>query len=187
METKKKGYLKEVAGIFSCVVFCVYSWLLLIFFWDLPAFLFYLGVGDIIGYLAYQFTFALGESILVTLFVAGLLYLIPSKRIRSNIAIAGSLMVFSFAVSAIIFKGLGDIAAWLANTFSMNRFNAVQISVNIWVFSMIALPILSIGLANKSKVARFIRNFIDNLYVLVALYTTLSVLSMAIVIYRNIP
>lgn len=186
MKTLNKNYLQEVAGIFSCTVFCVYSWLLLIFFWDLPAFLFYLSIGDIIGYIAYQFTFALGESIIVTLFTAALIFLIPVRRIKSNTTATGSLLVFSFAIASIIFKELGEIAKWLIHTFSMTGATAVQISIGLWSFAMLALPILSVAMANKNKISRLIKNFIENLYVLVALYMILSVCSMAIVIYRNI-
>lgn len=187
MKILNKSYLQEISGIFSCVIFCVYSWLLLVFFWDLPAFLFYLSAGDIVGYLAYQFTFALGESIFATLFITALVFLIPAKRIKSNAVVVGSLLVFSFAIAALVFKELSEIAKWLMQTFSIDSFYAIQSSVGIWVFSMLALPIISVVLASKSRIARFIRSFIDSLYVLVMLYASLSVLSVFIVIYRNIP
>lgn len=186
MKIPVKDYFKEMRGIFSCAVFCVYSWVLLIFFWDLPAFLFYLSVGDIVGYLAYQFMFALGESVIVTFFITALIFIIPARRIKSNISVVGALLVFSFAIVSIIFKELGGIADWFKQTFSMNGSTAILVSAGIWIFSILALPILSIALANKSKISGFVKNFIDNLFVLVVLYVFLSVMSMALVIYRNI-
>jgi hypothetical protein len=202
MKTLSSNYLQEVFGIFSCAVFCVYSWSMLIFFWDLPSFLFYLSAGDIIGYLAYQFTFALGESILVTISITAFItaiitvftvvfrFILPTKRFRNDFSVTGSLLVFFFVIISLIFKefqGLQGIAKWLMQTFLIDSFHATAISVGIWICTMPALPILSFGLANQKKISHFIRNFIGNLYVLVLLYISLSVPSIAIVIYRNIP
>ena len=153
----------------------------------MPSFLLYLTVGDLIAYLAYQFVFALGESLLVALTIAGIAYALPGKRLRARAGAAGVLLVFSFALSAVLFKNLGALALRLDSLLPVGRYAAVQIAAGTWAFSLIALPFISYKLAGKPRVARAVGNFVENLYVLTVLYVALSAISLLVVIFRNLP
>lgn len=183
MKTPQTSFFREALGVFFFAVFCVYSWALLVFFWDLPAFLFYLSAWDILGYLSYQFAFALGESAVISLLAAGLARVLPR---RGEVAVTGSWLVFSFAVSAIVFKELSVIAQGLMKAFSLSGFAAAQAALGIWAFTALALPAISYKLSGGGRFARWTRNFLENLQVLSGLYAALGLIGIAIVIYRNV-
>lgn len=187
METKKNTYRQEIAGIFSCVVFCVYSWLLLIFFWDLPSFLLKFTFGDIIGFLSYQLTYALFESAVTTLLITALVFLVPIKQVRSRISAAGALFTLSFAVSAVVFQKIIPIIAWFTSAFSIGIYAASRIAFALWFFTILGLPIFSVVAVKNKKASTAIAKFLENLYVLASLYVLLSIMGAFIVIYRNLP
>ncbi len=177
------SFLRQAREIFPVAVFCVYSWALLVFLWDLPAFFFYLSAWDILGYLSYQLAFALGESALAALVAAAL----PRVFLKKGEPLAaGALLLLSFAVSALVFKWMGNIAQGLARTLPISNFAAAQAALGVWAFSALALPLLSFRAARSPKTARLTRNFIESLKVLSGLYVILSLLGAAIVLYRNL-
>jgi|GEM_PF-2004074 len=178
-------YFKEFTEIFLCAAFFSYTWMMFIFLWDLPAFLFYLNLQEILGYLSYQLMFTLGESLLVSVLVTALVALLPIKRIKAHLSIAGGLLAFSFAVINIIFKYLGKIGDWAYALPFVSADGAVQIAIGFFMFASIALPILSIALANHPAVTRRVKNFINSLYPLVGLYLFASVAGIAVVVIRN--
>ena len=75
---------------------------------------------------------------------------------------------------------------YLINVLSMNTLTATQTVTNIWVISLIILP-LGLVMATKNKrVDRVINNFVENLFVLVSLYVILGLLGILLVIFRNV-
>jgi len=190
MQSEVKQFSHEYAqglwGVFSSAAFCVFSWSLVIFFWDLPSFLLRLSLGDILGYAAYQFLFALLESLTVTIFIAALGLILPAKYLRNNIQASGTALVFAFAINSIILKERLDLINWFINVLSMNTLTATQTVTNIWVISLIIMP-LGLVMATKNKrVDRVINNFVENLFVLVSLYVILGLLGILLVIFRNV-
>jgi len=143
-------------------------------------------MGEIVGYAAYQFMFALFESFTVTLFIGMLSLLIPARLLRNNLRISGTALVFAFAINAIFFKELFSIVVWATNTFSMSNSAAVQIVIGSWAVSFIFLPISFVMSSKNERVKRVINNFIENLSVLVYLYVFLSVIGIFLVIIRNV-
>ncbi|GAB4539631.1 MAG: hypothetical protein Fur002_05050 [Anaerolineales bacterium] len=158
---------------------------MLVFLWDLPAFLFYLNLQEILGYLSYQLMFTLGESIIISLCITIVTALLPIKRIKGNLSTAGGLLAFSFAVINIIFKNLGEIAAWARPLLFNSASGAVLAAIGIWIFTVAALPILSIMLADKPSVTRRVKGFINSLYPLIGLYLFASAAGIIVVIVRN--
>jgi len=176
----------EFLGIFSSTAFLVYSWSLVIFFWDIPSFLLRFSTWDILGYAAYQFTFAFLESTIASLFIFVLGLLLPAKFLRNHFRAGGMALILAFAINAIVFKERGELIAWFANTFSIQVFTAAQIVLSTWAVSLVILPIGLVMIAKKGKIEQALNKFVDNLSVLVGLYVILSLLGIIVVIFRNI-
>jgi hypothetical protein len=157
-----------------------------IFFWDVPSFLLRYNTGEIISYLAYQFMFALIESMIVTIFVAALGFIFPAKFLRNNFRVAGTALVFAFAINSIYFKHILDIVNWVADTFSMDTLVAIQIVAGIWAVCLVVLPIGLVKAAKRERIERVLNYFVDQLSVLVTLYLFLSLLGILLVLVRNI-
>lgn len=179
-------YYPDILKIFSTAVFCVYSWSVLILLWDLPALFFYLSPQDIIGYAAYQFIFALGGSLISTLFIASLVFLLPMKRTKSNLGRAGSLLLVSFAISAVLFRWIYQISSFLTSTFMIDTNVASQTVIGLWIYVTVTLPVLSIILVGNKHVASLTDKFTENTYVITTLYALLGILGGIIVFFRNI-
>lgn len=180
------NFIREILAIFYYVVVCVYSWLLLIFSWDIPSFLLKFTAIDIIGFLSYQLAYALFESVVTTLLVTSLVFLIPIKQVRSRIAAAGALFTLSFAISAIVFKQIVPIIIWLISAFSIGVSAASQAAFALWLFTILGLPIVSVFVVKNKKISTMVASFSENLSVLAGLYVILSIAGIFIVIYRNL-
>ncbi len=179
-------YVRGLWGVFSSASFCAYNWSLMVFFWDLPSFLLRWSAGDILGYAAYQFMFALLESILITIFIAALGLFLPAKYLKNNIRASGTALVIAFVINSVIFKERLAFIDWMADILSMNTFTAAQIVIEAWAVSLIILPIGLVLTTKNERVGRVINNFVENLSVLVSLYVILSLLGILVVIFRNV-
>ena len=186
MKALSKDIRSGLWGVFSGTVFCVYSWSIIIFFWDIPSFLLRYSIAEIIGYAAYQFMFALFESVIVTTFIALLSFILPVKFIRNTLQASGTALVFALAINAIFFKELFKIINRATDLFSLNTLIVTQIVIGLFVFSLIVIPPSFVIASKKEKVERSINKFIDNLSVLVSLYVFLSVIGIIVVIARNV-
>ncbi len=186
MNIKTREYLKGIWGVFSCVAFCTYSYLLIIFFWDVPSFLLRYNTTDIVSFAAYQFMFALFESITVTAFITLLGFILPAKFIRNTFQVSGSALAIAFAFNAFFFKDVIVIVRWLVNTFSLPAPVAFQVVFGLWTFSLLVLPIGLVIASKNDMLERIINKFVEKLSVLVSLYVFLSVIGTLIVIARNI-
>lgn len=182
-----KNFAQELLCVFYYAAVCVYSWSLLIFFWDIPSFLLKFTVSDITGFLSYQLMYALFESMVVTLLVTILIFIIPNKQIKNRISSIGALFTLSFAISAIVFKQIIPIITWLIFTFSIRISTASQIALILWFFTILGLPILSVASVKNKKISTAVTNFSGNLSILAGLYVLLSIAGTFIVIYRNLP
>lgn len=178
-------YFQQLLKILSVTVLCIYSWSILVLLWDMPALLFYLSATDIAGYTAYQFMFALGESLASALFLALIVFLLPINQVKSNPGASGSLLAISFAISSGVFKGLGKISSLFSSIFSISQVISFQIAISIWIYSTFILPILSIILVKNKRISSRMDKFIESSYILMPLYLLLGIAGTIIVLFRN--
>ncbi len=186
MNIMRNEDLHGLIGVFSSAAFCSYSWSIIIFFWNLSSFLLQWSASDIVGYVAYQLTFALAESLMVTFFIAALGLIVPQKYLRRNIRVSGAALVAGFAVNSIIFKERYALIYALAGMFSTNNFAASQIVINVWVACLIILPVGFVMITRNKKIEKMISSFVGNLSILVVPYVLLSLIGILLVVSRNI-
>ena len=95
---------REVAVVFSAVLFAVFTWALRSFIYKFPAFILYYGTWDLFSILAYQLVFALFESLFVAALIVGLAALLPGGWLKKGFAYKGFLTVLAAAVATIWIK-----------------------------------------------------------------------------------
>lgn len=182
----KGRFLVDLSGVFSTAVFLTFGWSLLATFWDLPAYLLRMSVGDIVGYFAYQFMFSLVESFLVTLLVLCIAIFLPAKLTGNNLAVFGSLFIFCLGIGSTTLRFLPvlvqDLSAWFPN---YDPGLLARISYGLWLYFFVVLIIFSFRLAKKKSVSCFVQSFLDRLSLLVVTYVVLSFLGIVIVVIRN--
>lgn len=186
MKITSREYTKGLWGVFSSAAFCIYSWSMFIFFWQVPSLLLRFSPEEIVGYVAYQLLFALAESIIVTLLIASLSLILPAKFIRNNLRVTGTVLFFAFAINSIILKELIRHIVWLERTFQVQGITTTQIVAGTWIVCLVLLIIGVILIAKSENMKQAIDKFVENLSVLVSLYVILSVLGIILVIIRNL-
>jgi hypothetical protein len=166
-----------VLDIFYCTAFFVYNRALLLLKFTMF---------DIIGFLSYELAFALIESIVVAFLVVILLKLMPIRQIRDHLSIVGGLILFSVAISMLIFKERGQLIKWISISIPMIAPSAGQIILFLWLFATLGLPIVSVIMIRNVRTSARIKSLIESLSILAGVYITFSVIGILIVIYRNL-
>jgi hypothetical protein len=179
-------FYRNFTEIYSCTVILVYSTSLLIFFWELRSLFLRFPFADIIGFLSYQFAFALLESVIIAAIILLLVSLIPLYTVRKYPSAAGFLLALSLAISGLIYKLRTPIIDWFVLKRISDESAASYWAFLIWFSFLCILPVVSILLAKNEKIAFRIQHSLDHLSVLAIVYTFLGILGLIIVIYRNL-
>lgn len=171
---------REALLVFSLAVFLVYSWTIFRLFYELPSWLFYLGIGKILVLVAYALSFALLESALLFAFACLYSLLLPVRVFRAQFIAQGSLLVGLVSLAAVTAqRNLGKIPQLQSWEVIVYPLAAVLMLIPIlllstWVFERLnPLPLLLQSLAERISVFSY-------------LYLPLGLLSLALVVIRNL-
>jgi len=170
---------QSILGVYAVIVFLVYSWTLFTSFYKLPSWMFYLTIGQILSVYAYAFSVDLLESILA---LAGVLLLdltfflalrnMEEFQSRSILVFLGVLI--SSVSRFIHFPGYEDIEKFLSGEL-------------IWWAIVLPLGLVVAVVASKNKWVRKILDAVaERAVVFLYIYLPLSLVSLAVVIIRNI-
>ena len=168
---------REVLMVFAVCLFPVFGWSLIWFFQNVPGWLPYLGIWDILSILAYALAFGLVESAVVLLFVLLLAAVMPRRWLRTQFAVQGSVLVLGATFWAVIFQFIFEavILFWSPVEFVL------------WFGLALVSVVLGCVLARRSvRVGRAISGLAERLTVFVYLYVPLGVAGMVVVAARNL-
>ena len=167
--------------------FIVYSWSILIILYDMPEMILRLSSRDILGFSAYQFVFSFIETIIVTGFVVGLWFILPFKINRESFAISSSLISVALCIVAVIYKALPNILSainYVSSRVEISR-KAQIVAIGIWISLVLIMPILAPFVGRGEKVKSIFEMLFDRLSPLIIFYTLLSIISLPVVLLRN--
>ncbi|MFM8322067.1 MAG: hypothetical protein ACKOC5_14235 [Chloroflexota bacterium] len=170
----------EVYPVFSTLVFLVYSWALYRLAWYLPSWMEYLSIPSLLIITAYTLSFAMFESLVMT----GLLVLFS--------------LLFPRGVFAGRFATLGSLLALAAGggAFLLQRQVSMIYRWEIWqVFAYSAAALVGLALAALAgawllqrfeRLQRLATAVAERMTIFPLLYLPLSLLSLAVVLFRNL-
>jgi len=166
----------SILPVFAVISFLVYGWTMVIFFWKLPSWLMFLTLDEILVNLAYVMTAALLESLVIL----GLLLLVC---IALPAAMMKDVFVTRGTVAALI--GLGSVMLY------MYRFSEIGYSfldkLPLWTLASLALTLLLTFLAPRLQfIVRLAAWISDRVTVFVYIFLPISLVSLAVVLYRII-
>jgi hypothetical protein len=158
---------EHLLAVFSLTVFLSYSWSMYNFLYQLPSWSHYLAVSEIGVILAYMLSFNLLESLVIFISLVLLSLIIPWSWFRASFTAAGSIIL------------LISTCAILLNHY---------INLSIPVYSLfILLIILVIFLAYRwSRLAEILEAFSERFTAFLYLLIPMSLISVIIVLIRNI-
>jgi hypothetical protein len=168
----------EIYAVLGIVVFVVHSWAVRGFLHEVPSFILYFKIGQILAVFAYMMGFALVESLLVTFGLGLLSFLLPAGWFKNGFIFKSFITVFVGAIAML----------WLENTVMTfnNNFppmdlllTAAGITLGIWVVLLVIFHFFK----PFQKAALFLS---DRIGVFAYLYVPLGVIGMVVVLVRNL-
>jgi hypothetical protein len=166
---------QELAPVYAIISLILYSWTLLWFFWKLPSWLYFLSLPEILTNVAYMFATNFVESILVLLGIILLSALLPKSLFSSAFVARGV---------SIVILGLGYMM-YLAFQFGDREDYPSQL-VRLIPLVFLLSVVIAFLIGRTGFLRKAIEDFADRAIILLYLLLPLSVLSIGVVIFRNI-
>ena len=170
---------KSIWGVYATIVFLVYSWTLITSFYKLPSWMFYLTIDQILSIYAYSFSVNLLESIL---FLAGVLSLefalFPgmgkNNEFQSRSVLMALIVLASFMLRLILFRLHENPGAFVSGEL-------------LWWGVTLPLSLFVAVFGPKINIVKNILEGIsDRAVVFLYIYPPLSMLSLIVLLIRNI-
>jgi hypothetical protein len=118
----------EISPVFSLAAFSSFAWALWDYSYKLPSYILYYRYFDLLSILAHLLTFALLESLVLTILVIGLSILLPGRWFRLGFAYNGFLTVLMVSSVSIYLKN------YLSNYPTITYLASILgISLTIWI------------------------------------------------------
>jgi hypothetical protein len=171
---------KEVLAVFSTAVFISFSWSIYHMFFQVPSWLFYLTLNDILWISAYVLGFALLESAFLLGFMILLSILYPKKHYKNKFVAQSSLILLILTIGALLYQqNIGMLKWW----------GWLELLIFILAFiSCLTVLVLSFSFL-FDRVARLkglMEAIADRLTVFSLIYLPLGVLGLIVMIFRNL-
>lgn len=165
-----------VIPVFAVIAFLVYGWTMVVFLWKLPSWILFLTLDEILAVFAYSMVSALLESLAALAILLLACLILPSRWLQDVFVTRGT--------TAALF-GLGSMMLY------MYRFAIVGddllLSLPLWSLAGLLLTLLTAFLSPRLRVwVHAAAWFSDRLTIFLYLFLPLSLVSLLIVIYRNI-
>ena len=165
----------EVYASFGPIVFAVFSWSFRGFIHKLPSFLYYFSLGDILSILSYMMAVALLESLLFVLGLLFLAFIFPASWLRQG-----------FVYKSFLFLAVGITAMILLQETMKKNMTGFDFLLPGVLVSVAVLAVL-IFLFHKAKLLQKpVELIVDRLGVFSYVYVPLGVISLVVVIIRNL-
>jgi hypothetical protein len=175
---KRLPPLAHILPVYAVISFVIYGWTILLILWKLPSWLFFLHTGEIIAILSYSFLLNLIESLLVLLALLGVCWLLPPSWLRNDFNVRGVALV------------LGLFASMMLHLEMYNNSDLREAFIHSllpWWGVTVPVAVGVTWLASKAAwLRRGLIELSDRLIVFLYIFIPLSLLSLVVVIFRNL-
>lgn len=167
---------QDIPAVFSVVATMVYGWTLVIFFFKLPSWLLFVTTGELFALLVYIFIIPFFESLIIMGFLLAICLFLPARFFRNDFVVRASWLVICGYTSIFLFLKL--------NTMLENH------PIHLWEYWSITTFIICLIAAWISPRIKFMRAFAewasDRLQVFLFILIPISLISLVVVVFRNI-
>ena len=159
-----------IISLYSIVAFMVYSWTLMTFFYNLPSWMMYLTVKEIIIILSYAMSIDLFESLMV---LGGLLFLYllsPKTLLKDDFAIRGTWLAVAYlGMLMLYFFPSPDIKQWIRSPW-------------LWIGITFLVAILStVFISRLSFMRKIALLLLDRMPAFLVIFIPISIASLLII------
>jgi len=165
----------EIIPVLGAAVFACFSWTILSFINKLSSFILYFNLGEILAIFAYMMAFALLESLAFSGLVVLISGLFPPNWLKEGFAFKGFIIAVVAAIAAILFqRALRD------------DFPSALMLLTSLVVPLLVIVILIFLIRSMPRVQSLLLNIAERLSILLFLYIPIGILSILVVVYRNL-
>jgi hypothetical protein len=171
---KRLPRLPDVVSVYAVIASMLFAWSLLLFFWYMTSWLHFMNFGDLFAVFCYVMASSFFESLAFLLFLLLINFLLPLKYFRDEFVARGT----SIALCVI---GLIMIQFGVHNSV---------VSTIFFSRNLIGLILTTVAFSFLSAKIRFVRRALiwlsDRLIVFLYIIIPLSLLSLIVIIVRNV-
>jgi hypothetical protein len=173
---KRLPTLKQLAPVYAIIVIFTYSWSLFQFFWRVPSWQNFSSLGEILVMLSYLITVNFMESLLLLFCITLVLMMLPISWGYDQFLVKGSLLVVIL---------LGFLAYRNQQVYPSKVL--FELSSRQWALWLgIQALILFAPLKKFPAVNRIVEEIADRLVIFLYIFIPVSLVSVAVVLLRNI-
>lgn len=161
---------KDLWPVYALIVFMVYTWSFFFSFWELPSWSMFMTVGELLAVFCYVMSLSLLESLIFLAVLSGLCFLFPPSWLKEHFIVRGSSISFSLLAGMMVY--------WY--------FIFPDHSIISFVYILVWTVIVAIAV-EKVKWMRLAALWLsERLTIFLYLYLPLSLISLIVVVYRNL-
>lgn len=172
---KRMPTSQQLAAVYGVTVFVLYGWTIYWYLWNLPSWLYFMTVGEMLVTFAYGMAVDFFESILVMLAPVLLSLLLPSRWFRDRFVAQGSSLVL-FSLIALM-QYLGIIIAKQEIPSDIGR-------IVLLVITGILILVFIIGRINLLR--KIFEEVANRAVIFVYIFLPISAISILVVLIRNL-
>lgn len=170
----------QVLPALSAIIFVVFTWSLYRMFYQLPSWLGYLSLGNVLSLAAYVLMFALVESLVLLAILLIFGACLPGIWLRKDFAVQGSTLTGIAALGAYLLqRNVGALYKLPPERLLLNSLLILAgliLALGISAFIYMRLPVLQ----------KWVGNLAERLTVFAYIYIPLGLISLAAVLLRNL-
>lgn len=178
--TTKLPKNKEILPVFSTIVFVVFTWTLYRMFWQVPSWLGYMNVWKVIVLTSYVMAFALVESLVFLGFLLILTLIYPARHLKEKFVSQGLMITATLGLGAYL------IQRKISTLYKLELWQLIVYPLLILGTLLLFILISSLLFDRSKTLTRLTMNMADRMTVFTYLYVPLSLISLTVVIVRNI-
>ena len=165
----------DVFLAFGMAIFLISAWEIRAFFYKIPSFLLYMNVGQIAAVFAYMMAFAFIESLLVLCLTFVPAIILPGSWFNNDFATKASSAILVAAVSSVLYQN------YLPSTYPGT------VTISLWLFFTLLSMCLVVLLIHFVKpVAKGFAFFLEQLSIMVYIFAPIGIISIFVVLFRNL-
>lgn len=169
---------QSMLRMYGVAVFLTYGWTLLVSFWKLPSWLYFLRLSEIFAVYAYSFLVNFTESVLLGCAFLFMGAVLPVRWWRDNFVSRS--VVAMLVLFASILLGLRTYS------FDESRAAFVESQPSWWAWSIGIAILTGWLLSGLGWLRRGVEDFAERTIVFLYMYLPLTVISLLVIVFRNI-
>ena len=171
---------QEVGPVFSTIVFIVFTWTLYRMFYQVPSWLYYMSVWSVLVIAAYVLAFALFESIVILGLMLFFSLVFPARHFKDKFVPQG------FTIAVVMGGGAYLLQRKINVIYKLNGWELIIYPIIVLIVALILILTFSFVFDHFRTIKRLVNAVAERLTVFSYIYVPLSLVSLVVVLVRNI-